>query len=206
MNRPFCLRVAPLLPLLWIVFAALPSQAANFCGRDANRGQAWNAQTSSFSQSPSNISGLAQSLGSGGNCAAIGSSHIWVWNGDTATWSDSGSIASLGTVVESDGYYAAESGSAVTVYDAETANWTAAQSVSGLSSVVASGGNFAAVGNDVVWIWNHVGGGWTEIQLSGLVEVIASAGNFAARNGSKVHAWSQIDRSVTASPSFSVIR
>ena len=59
---------------------AASAQAGNFCARNSNRGHAWDAQSSSFVQTPQTISGLSDVLGSGGNCAAVGSSHIWVWD------------------------------------------------------------------------------------------------------------------------------
>ena len=72
------------------LLCALPAHAGNFCAIDSNRGHGWNAQTESFTPTSSTISGLTQVLGSGGSCAAIGSSHVWVWDGQTASWSDSG--------------------------------------------------------------------------------------------------------------------
>ena len=74
-----------------LLLSGLSAQAGSFCARDSDRGHAWDPQTSSYIETPSTISGLTEALGSGGNCAAIGSSHIWIWDGQTASWSDSSS-------------------------------------------------------------------------------------------------------------------
>jgi hypothetical protein len=161
----------------------------NLVAYGPNDVQAWNAQTSTWSNS-SFIGNCDSVVTSNGNFLAYGPNDVQVWNAQTGTWSNSSFIGACTGVAKFNGYFVAYGPNDVQTWSAQTGTWSNSSFIGSCDSVVTSGGNFVAYGPNDVQTWNVQTGTWSNSSFIGsCTGVVYDNGSFVAYGPNDVQAW-----------------